>query len=194
MRGVLAAIVVASGCSHSTAPTPAVPQDEDPAADPLAFLPADSELVLEIRLRVLEASQSWRADGPAITSALQRALSSRAWADCVWGQIGPLDRATVAIKGARTIGVLRTSNGSDTMACLQEKVAADGAKVVNDRGEGHLETASVDASNQLAATLRAQVVPAKELFDEIKISAEGPVVTIDAKATRVDTLLMVLLP
>lgn len=73
--------------------------------------------------------------------------------------------------------------------------AADATLFLTDRleAEAHIDVASTDEATQLAATLTSQAAAWRDLADQLEIAAQGSAVRIHVIATRLDTLVTLLL-
>jgi hypothetical protein len=133
MLRLAVAVVAIAACAHGSA-TPAAPSAPDVSSDVLAFLPANSDTVIDLDYRAFRSSPLWEELGAPVTDALKTAMSSVAWRDCVFGDVNALENTTAGFVGDRTVGVLRSREAPHMVACLEAELAKDGAKIVRDRG------------------------------------------------------------
>lgn len=122
-------LVIAVACSacYRTAAPPAAPpaplRHARTAADPLAFLPADAELVASVDAAQLRGSALWQKLEPAITAKLGDTLAAFA-AECGYDPIAAIKRITLGISNARAptpeaVIVLRGVDRDATLRCLE---------------------------------------------------------------------------
>lgn len=129
----LGAVLGAAACYRGSAPppppAPAPVPVRDPLAararDPLAFLPADSELVAVIDVRSLRRSPTWRRLEPIIAAQAGTALGQFE-AACGFDPLAGLRRISFGLRGlddAEPTGVIvvRGIDRDAAMACIQAR-------------------------------------------------------------------------
>jgi len=102
MRWLLVAVACAA-CYRDAAPPaapPEPPRHARTAADPLAFLPADAELVVSVDAAQLRSSALWQKVQPALTAKLGDMLAAFA-AECGYDPVAAVKRITLGISNAR---------------------------------------------------------------------------------------------
>jgi hypothetical protein len=125
MRWLLVAVACAA-CYRDAAPPappPPPPRHARTAVDPLAFLPADAELVVSVDAAQLRGSALWQKVQPALTAKLGDMLAAFA-AECGYDPIAAIKRVTLGISNARAptpeaVIVLRGVDRDATLRCLE---------------------------------------------------------------------------
>ncbi|NVB83961.1 MAG: hypothetical protein HOV81_36635 [Kofleriaceae bacterium] len=151
-----ALVATLAACHRAPGPTaPPANKAEPPAAellakDPLAFLPRDAELFLDLDLAKLKASPLWRSQ---IEPSLVGILGSRLSTLREMCGVDFLDATTRFTTGMKKVGdhysgimVVRGPDTAATMTCIETK-AASSAKVTRDRDALLVST---DAKNSMA--------------------------------------------
>jgi len=128
-----------AACHHDAAPTP--PSNRLPpsapgaaVADPLGFLPIDSDVVIGINVRALRASALWAEYQPRLTQAIGPQLAD-VQRSCGFDPIQAIDSITVGAisKGQDAVIVIRGLDRDRTVACLERNPIPD-TTVTSDHG------------------------------------------------------------
>lgn len=139
---VAAGAIALAGCHGNSAPASARASSEGKyratVADPLGFLPADSELVASFDVQRLRATKVWRSFEPVlrtkagpVVGELQRT--------CGYDPMGTLQQIAIGLRGvggSRQAGVvvLRGLDRARLMECIDQARTKVADKVVVDRG------------------------------------------------------------
>ncbi|HEY0477180.1 MAG TPA: hypothetical protein VGD37_06630 [Kofleriaceae bacterium] len=156
LRISLALVLASAACYHEGAAPPSnklAPSAEPMvAADPLSFLPLDSDIVLGIDIRALRASALWKEYLPRLTQAVGANLAE-VQRRCGFDPIQAIDSVTIGTRTkdtSDTVVVIRGPERDRTVACLQSNVAP-GTTVTTVPGDrGVLLVASKNGARNLA--------------------------------------------
>jgi hypothetical protein len=127
VRALLPLVLVAA-CYRGGGPAPATPPEPPQrvrtAADPLAFLPADSELVVSIDAAQLRASMLWERIETTLRLAADDMLAAFL-VHCGYDPVASVTRVTAGLRSVRArpvegVMVLRGVDRDQTLKCLAE--------------------------------------------------------------------------
>lgn len=144
MRFVFVALaVLAAGCFRSSTPAPPANKAPTPdyqrlAADELAFLPVDADIVLGIDSKAMQQSPLWHAFEPQL-GALMRTFQEQYGSGCGDEVLKQLGVFTVALKfrdmkAFSGVYVMRGPDAARTLECHAQEVKAKGGTATLEQG------------------------------------------------------------
>lgn len=124
-------VLAAAACHHETASPPSnqvvPPPSASVAADALAFVPVDADIVLGVDVAALRKSALWTEYQPMLTSLTGPLLAS-VQKTCGFDPIQAIQSVTLGVLSkdtANTVLVVRGLDHDRTIACLQAQVVPD---------------------------------------------------------------------
>jgi hypothetical protein len=155
LRILLALVLASSACHHEGAAPPSnklAPRAEVMvAADPLTFLPLDSDIVLGIDVQALRASAVWKEYLPRLSQAIGSSLAD-VQSRCGFDPVQAINSVTIGTRSkdtSDTVVVIRGPDRDRTVACLLGNIVPDTTVTVTPEDRGVLVLANKSGARNL---------------------------------------------